>query len=314
MPKREQQQQQTLVGTQAYWDAQDSTYNTDVFVVWRECTNGSLDAALDAAAQEKRSTETIAVDFGTGPGFALRGLSKRFDWCVGVDLSPALIKTANARVVEQGLGNTVALVSDLSKGQSIAPVIRSACKGCIAGNKAGRIPRVWFGVCCNVLLSPCAATRRAIIETVASTLEVGGSCLFVVPSLESRLWVEHLYRLLDKDEAHVEGLLGDGGRFISVQQPQKKVKKGSATQTVRSQMGLEDLLNGLVPAGETPTQHYLREQLVSELGQVGLRVNKVEKVEYNMQSEFSVPARWMEEERIGRPWDWMAVAEKTAPM
>lgn len=311
MPKRGQQ---AIVGTEAYWDAQDATYNTEVFVVWRECTNGSLDAALDAAAQEKHSTQTIAVDFGAGPGFALRALSKRFDWCVGVDLSPALIKTANERVVEQGLGNTVALVSDLSKGKSIAPVIKSACKGCVAGSKAGKFPRVWFGVCCNVLLSPCAATRRAIMETVALTLEVGGSCLFVVPSLESRLWVEQLYRLLDKDEARVEGLSGDGGRFASEQQPQKKAKNGSAAPNVRSQMGLDDLLDGLVPAGETPTQHYLREQLVAELGQVGLRVKTIEKVEYNMRTEFSVPAKWMGEERIGRPWDWMAVAVKTTPM
>ena len=67
--------QSEIVSTEAYWDAQDATYATEVFVVWKECTNGSLDAALDAAAQTRRSAETIAVDFGTGPGFALRGLS-----------------------------------------------------------------------------------------------------------------------------------------------------------------------------------------------------------------------------------------------
>ena len=155
------------------------------------------------------------------------------------------------------------------------------------------------GVCANVLLSPCASTRRAIIKTVASTLEVGGSCLFVVPSLESRMWVEHLFRLWD------------GGRFPSAQ---KKSKRDSASETMRSRMDLHDLLNGVLPAGETPTQHYLKEQLVAELGQAGLSVRSIEKVEFSMKTEFPEPPKWMGEERIGLPWDWMAVAEKTSPM
>lgn len=303
--------QSEIVSTEAYWDAQDATYATEVFVVWKECTNGSLDAALDAAAQTRRSAETIAVDFGTGPGFALRGLSERFEWCVGVDLSPALVKTANVTAKEQGLDNTVAIVSDLSKGRSIAPAVKRACKGCVAGSKAGAGPRVSFGVCANVLLSPCASTRRAIIKTVASTLEVGGSCLFVVPSLESRMWVEHLFRLWDKVGALDEGLAGDGGRFPSAQ---KKRKRDSASETMRSRMDLHDLLNGVLPAGETPTQHYLKEQLVAELGQAGLSVRSIEKVEFSMKTEFPEPPKWMGEERIGLPWDWMAVAEKTSPM
>ena len=79
-------------------------------------------------------------------------------------------------------------------------------------------------------------------------------------------------------------------------------------------MGLDDLLNGVLPAGETATQHYLKEQLVAELGQAGLRVRSIEKVEFSMRTEFSEPPKWMGEERIGRPWDWMAVAEKTSPV
>jgi len=33
-------------------------------------------------------------------------------------------------------------------------------------------------------------------------------------------------------------------------------------------------------AGETPTQHYMREQLIAELAAAGLKVKAVEKVEY----------------------------------
>lgn len=303
-----------MVGTEAYWNAQEPAYATEVFVVWQECTNGSLDAALDTAAKTKHGTETVAVDFGTGPGFALRELSERFDWCVGVDLSPALVKKANAAVAEQGLDNAVAVVCDLSEGKSIGHAVKRACTGCTAAGKAGKGPRVWFGVCANVLLSPCAVTRRAIIQTVASTLEVGGSCLFVVPSLESRMWVEHLYRIWDKDEAIVEGLSGDGGKFPAEQLPQKKHRRDSASKTVRSRMGLNDLLDGVLPAGETPTQHYLKEQLMAELVQGGFRVRMIEKAEFNMRTEFPEPPKWMAEERIARPWDWMAVAEKIAPV
>ena len=135
--------------------------------------------------------------------------------------------------------------------------------------------------------------------------------MFVVPSLESRMWVEQLFRLWDKDDALAEGLAGDGGRFPSVQ---KKTRRDNSSQTVRSRMGLDDLLNGVLPAGETATQHYLKEQLVAELGQAGLRVRSIEKVEFSMRTEFSEPPKWMGEERIGRPWDWMAVAEKTSPV
>ena len=137
--------------------------------------------------------------------------------------------------------------------------------------------------------------------------------MFVVPSLESRMWMEHVYRLWDEHEAATEGLAGDGGRFATEQPaPKKKSKSERVSQRKgRSQMTLDDLLNGVMPAGETPTQHYLKEQLVAELGQEGLIVRTIDKVEYSMTTEFPQPARWMEEQRIGRPWDWVAVAEKT---
>ena len=94
---------------------------------------------MDSAT--KKST-TVAVDFGTGPGHALRGLSQRFGAAVGVDISPALVRSANSRASSQGLSdNTVALVSDLSKGASIRPAIVEACKA----SKFGTL-KVNFGV------------------------------------------------------------------------------------------------------------------------------------------------------------------------
>ena len=59
---------------------------------------------------------------------------------------------------------------------------------------------------------------------------------------------------------------------------------------------------------------FLLYQLVAELGQAGLSVRSIEKVEFSMKTEFPEPPKWMGEERIGLPWDWMAVAEKTSPM
>ena len=139
--------------------------------------------------------------------------------------------------------------------------------------------------------------------------------MFVVPSVESRMWMEHVYRLWDRDEATTEGLAGDSGRFGGQQPAPKKSKANRASQkAVRPQMTLDDLLNGVMPAGETPTQHYLKEQLVAELGEEGLLVRKIEKVEFSMKTEFPQPAKWMGEERVGRPWDWMAVAEKIGPV
>jgi trans-aconitate methyltransferase len=105
----------------------------------RECVNGTLDRALNLP---KAKESTVVVDFGTGPGHALAGLSARFGAAVGVDISPALVATANKRAAQLKLSaNTVALVSDLSKGTSIRPAIVKACKAA----KLGAL-KVNFGV------------------------------------------------------------------------------------------------------------------------------------------------------------------------
>ena len=54
-----------------------------------------------------------------------------------------------------------------------------------------------FCVCANVLLSPDAACRNGILATIRATLGAGGRALFVVPSVESRLYVEYLLRRWD---------------------------------------------------------------------------------------------------------------------
>ena len=36
----------------------------------------------------------------------------------------------------------------------------------------------------------------------------------------------------------------------------------------------------------------------------------MEKVEYKMETEFAAPPAWMCAPHVGKPWDWMAVAEK----
>ena len=173
-------------------------------------------------------------------------------------------------------------------------------------------------MCANVLLSPDAACRAGILKTIRATLGARGRALFVVPSTESRLFVEYLLRRWDAASADSEGLAktrmtvadssggGGGGGAGSSGGGTPRAKKRARTRRV----ALRDVLAGVLPAGATPTQHFLRAQLVAELGLAGFATVEVRKVEYKLETEFTGAPAWMTAPHISRPWDWMAVAEK----
>ena len=119
--------------------------------------------------------------------------------------------------------------------------------------------------------------------------------MLVAPSLESSLFTEHLLRKWDDEAAQTEGLSA------------KRIRReGSRSR----KLSLDNVLNGEIPTGGTVTQHYLKDQLALELGEVGFSMCSISKCLYDHTSEFECPPKWMKKDYVSRPWDWIAVAEK----
>ena len=308
-----------IVDNAGYWDGLGSSiaqYDEDVFSSFDECESSVLRDAVERHADRAAG---VALDIGCGPGLYLQALASRFAHVVGFDLSPNLVTLARRRMALQGVRNVSVAVRDLSAGRSLRGAVRAKVPAALRKTAPS------FAVCANVLLSPDAACRAGILATIRATLGQGGRALFVVPSVESRLYVEYLLRRWDADAAEKEGLararmtVADSASSTTTSSASAKASAGNgngngtprAKKRARTRrVGLRDVLAGLLPAGDTPTQHFLRDQLVAELGEAGFRAVAVKKVEYKFETEFADAPAWMRKAHFSRPWDWMAVAEK----
>ncbi len=111
----------------------------------------------------------------------------------------------------------------------------------------------------------------------------------MVPSLESSLWVaRQLY-----DWERREGQEASAARR-------------AVTQLLGDRFG-PSLAEGLVPIDGVETKHYMSPEIERDLAEVGIRVLKMERVNYGWHTEFDAPPRWM---RDPYPWDWLVVGQK----
>ena len=322
-------------GTQSasYWDGNADTYDEEVFVVWQECTNSILEDTLSSAAEKFDTAghgDECCVDFGTGCGKALPFLSHFFSRVVGLDHSPKLIKAArvfcdsesngaskNKASRTNNCGSNMArcfpevAVCDLSTGKSVQRLVSDVYKKSQPKDDASSTNiRITCGICCNVLLSPALETRRAILSTIYASMATGGRLVCIVPSLESKLFMESLLRRWDREEACAAGIASLYCKPYSLCSTASSCMQHAGAHTRK--LGLNDVLEGVLPAGGTPTCHFLAAQLENELGEAGFRlIGRVEKVPYAFSTEFvcSTPT-WMRKPHVSQPWDWLAVAEK----
>jgi SAM-dependent methyltransferase len=152
--------------------------------------------------------------------------------------------------------------------------------------------RVDAGFCVNCLIAPRYETRMRIARTVARTVRRGGPVAIVVPAFESALRTyQALVRLdmADGSERH-EGL--------------RRVNAIVARE-VRS------IADGVVTTGGEPTKHYLGDEIVEFATEAGLKVERLERVEYPWRDEIElgrIGARTRAALGAGAPWDWLVVA------
>jgi SAM-dependent methyltransferase len=140
-----------------------------------------------------------------------------------------------------------------------------------------------FAFCCNVVMLPEAEKSQAMLRTVRKSLKKNGTALFVLPSLESALYATwQLMEWYKKENVSADKIPSDELNLI-------RAKK-------------TDLVDGIIYIDRVPTRHYSASQIEVWFTKAGLKVTALEKIEYDWNSEFTSPPKWL---KTPYPWDWL---------
>lgn len=145
------------------------------------------------------------------------------------------------------------------------------------------VPACDVVVSINAILMPDAKLRHSYFKNIAAVLKKKGHLLLVCPALESALFSQYIFN-------HWNSATG-------------KFEPARTENTANS----KNVFDGLIQLDGTYTKHYLKEELQFVLNTYGLQMLQVQKVEYQWQTEFTEPPRWLREPL---PWDWLVVAQK----
>jgi len=153
-----------------------------------------------------------------------------------------------------------------------------------------RLPKVDFVFCCNVIMLPEIKKNQTMIRNIYRCLKKNGSAIIVIPSLESIMFSS--WRLIDLYRS-------EGVKPNDIPSSELAYFKGSK----------RDILQGIIYIDGVATKHYSHPEIQVLFERSNLQVTAVEKVEYNWDSEFSEPPKWM---KAPYPWDWMVECRKLA--
>jgi len=213
------------------------------------------------------SPDAIACDFGCGVGRYLPLLAERFRKVCAVDISKKCLEVARRNCAS--LDNITYWKLDLSSNHS-------------------KLDKFDFALSVNALLAPSSRKRRSALETIFQHLTQQGHLLIVVPSLESALFSTS--RLFEWRERTSNGQ-----------------KNGFAIKFSAAESRGLDIARGVLNLDGLLEKHYLKEELLVALTNVGFEVEQFEKVEYAWDAMFDAPPKWMQEPY---PWDWLATCRK----
>jgi 2-polyprenyl-3-methyl-5-hydroxy-6-metoxy-1,4-benzoquinol methylase len=154
----------------------------------------------------------------------------------------------------------------------------------MSARKTG-IPACDFGICINAILTPNQKDRNIFFKGISTSIKKGGRVVITIPSLESWFLV-HIIQ----------------GRY--------KINKNHFPVKRNAKDGLKkwnNILQGNADIDDVPHKHYLKEELQLLLSEVGFITEDFQKIEYEWNTEFIHPPKWLKEPK---PWDWMVVARK----
>ena len=247
--------------------------------VWDQAAPQYDEEIFDTFANDRRKVLRKALegvvrshhtvcDFGCGVGRTIPFLAQRAKQVVAADFSAASLKIA-----EQNFGdreNVQLLQQDLALTQP---------PFCCAD----------VGLLMQVLIMPDAHLREGILTTVHKNIRQGAHLVAVVPALEVALLT---YQRIG------QWYRRDGSSSTEAVEQMRY----SAQQEIVS------LVEGIVKISDTPTKHFLREEVLMTFRDADFEVVKLEKIEYSWEADFEEPPTWMQDPY---PWDWLVVARKS---
>jgi SAM-dependent methyltransferase len=246
-----------------YWDGIADVYEKEIFSVLHNDHQGLIKEEINKAA----SPDATVADIGCGIGYFIPILADAFGHVYANDISGKLLKTAKSSYGD--LPNVTFLRGDV-------------------GFVFKRIPKVDCILSVNSLISSSISVRQRMLQAMSAILRPGGKFILVVPSLESKL-------------------------FVDLKHMHWKWKEGMALPAaLRSTFAQNDNESGRVRQGiihidGVATKHYLREELFVRLSDFDLEVENIRKIKYGWETEFENPPEWMGEPY---PWDWLVTAKK----
>lgn len=145
-----------------------------------------------------------------------------------------------------------------------------------------QVPKADFAFCCNVVMFPDLNKNTKAFQNIARALKPGGTALLVLPSLDSALYSAWQLIQLYKRE---------GVKAADIPAHEFHVKGNT-----------RDILQGIVHIDRVPTKHYSASELEVILPQAGFTLTKLEKLEYDWNTELASPPK-----NLGTPypWDWL---------
>lgn len=151
-----------------------------------------------------------------------------------------------------------------------------------------KLPTADFLFSCNVIMLPDIDANYRMLHNVSTALKSSGSAVIVIPSTESIQF--SAWRLIDWYKK--EGVAGK-----EIDPSELSYFKGSKTE----------ILQGIFFIDGVPTKHYSAPEIEVIFCRAGLRITALEKLEYEWNTEFAEPPKWMKEPY---PWDWLVECEK----
>jgi len=151
-------------------------------------------------------------------------------------------------------------------------------------NQKAKMPLCDIGICINAILTDSLKKRNIFFTNLKKCIKKNGHLILVIPSLESSMLTSIIRQRWNPD----------------------KDANGTINKN-KSSLQLKNILQGNAEIDSVPTKHYLKEELQLLLGNEGFVAEDFQKIEYEWDTEFLKPLKWLTEPK---PWDWMVVAKR----
>lgn len=151
------------------------------------------------------------------------------------------------------------------------------------------LPGTDFLLCVNVAISDNNTRNYRILHNALRCLNAKGRALFVLPSFESAsLSAWQIVNWYHKEGVSISKIQDDEFRQFN------KISSSA-------------LQKGILPIQDAQTKHYSFPELFQIFNTHGCKIELIEKVEYNWETELNAPPSWIKEPY---PWDWLVMVQK----